>query len=141
MKLLALPAGAGLALGRVRADTVHTMGAIVPNHADVASVQFCSAGFLAATRRLAPSGAGGGLAETGIRTGERGRDGEERGPGPAEIAREDERPFGTSGRVLHAEANDRGAQDVARVGIGGVGAGRNFLSLTVADRSAAERTD
>ncbi len=31
---------------RVRADLVHTMGAIVPNRADLATVQFCHAAFL-----------------------------------------------------------------------------------------------
>jgi glycosyltransferase involved in cell wall biosynthesis len=39
---------AGLRLARARADIVHTMGAIVPNRADLASVHFCHAGFLGA---------------------------------------------------------------------------------------------
>lgn len=55
LKIVAFAALAGIALRRVTADTVHTMGAIVPNRTDVASVQFCSAGFLAVTRRLAPA--------------------------------------------------------------------------------------
>ena len=43
LKLLAFAAAAGLRLRGVRADLVHTMGAIVPNHADLATVQFCFA--------------------------------------------------------------------------------------------------
>jgi UDP-glucose:(heptosyl)LPS alpha-1,3-glucosyltransferase len=36
---------AGWALRRVRADVVHTVGAIVPNRVDLASVHFCHAGY------------------------------------------------------------------------------------------------
>jgi UDP-glucose:(heptosyl)LPS alpha-1,3-glucosyltransferase len=38
----------------VKSDLVHTLGAIVPNRADAAEVQFCHAGFRAVTGRLAP---------------------------------------------------------------------------------------
>lgn len=55
LKIVAFAAVAGFTLRRITADTVHTMGAIVPNRTDVASVQFCSAGFLNVTRRLAPA--------------------------------------------------------------------------------------
>jgi glycosyltransferase involved in cell wall biosynthesis/GT2 family glycosyltransferase len=41
---------------RVRADVVETMGAIIPNRIDVASVHFCHAGFVHATRRFVPPG-------------------------------------------------------------------------------------
>ncbi len=41
---------------RAGADLVHTCGALVPNRADVASVHFCHAGFVAANGRLAPEG-------------------------------------------------------------------------------------
>lgn len=46
----------GLRARGVRADLVHTMGAIVPNRADLASVQFCHAAFVERTRSLAPPG-------------------------------------------------------------------------------------
>ncbi|MGZ4400618.1 MAG: glycosyltransferase family 4 protein [Gaiellaceae bacterium] len=39
---------------RARADIVHTLGAIVPNRAHVATVQFCHAGFRDVVGRLAP---------------------------------------------------------------------------------------
>jgi UDP-glucose:(heptosyl)LPS alpha-1,3-glucosyltransferase len=45
---------AGFRLWRTRASLVHTMGAVVPNRADVATVQFCSAGFVERTGVLAP---------------------------------------------------------------------------------------
>ncbi len=45
---------AGVELARTRADLVHVLGPIVPNRADLATVQFCHAGFVAATGRLAP---------------------------------------------------------------------------------------
>lgn len=49
---------AGIALARARrtANAVHTLGAIVPNRVDLATVQFCHAGFVAATGRLTPPG-------------------------------------------------------------------------------------
>ncbi len=45
---------AGWTLRRETVDLVHTMGAIVPNRVDLANVQFCHAGFRAATGALAP---------------------------------------------------------------------------------------
>jgi glycosyltransferase involved in cell wall biosynthesis len=47
---------AGRALRGLRADVVHVLGAIVPGRADLATVQFCHAGFRAATGSLAPAG-------------------------------------------------------------------------------------
>ena len=44
----------GLRVRRSRADIVHTMGAIVPNRCDIATVQFCHAGYREATGALAP---------------------------------------------------------------------------------------
>ncbi len=38
-------------------ELVHSLGAIAPNHADVVTVQYCHAGSLAKTGRLAPRGA------------------------------------------------------------------------------------
>jgi glycosyltransferase involved in cell wall biosynthesis len=46
-----------LQVRRARADLVHTIGAIVPNGADVASVQFCHAGFRDAAGGFSPPGA------------------------------------------------------------------------------------
>lgn len=54
--LFALVVGARLARVRVRTQLVHTLGAIVPNRADVATIQFCVAGAVDATGRLAPAG-------------------------------------------------------------------------------------
>lgn len=45
---------AGIRVRRSRADIVHTMGAIVPNRCDIATVQFCHAGYREATGALAP---------------------------------------------------------------------------------------
>lgn len=45
---------AGLRLLRIRADLVHTLGAIIPNRCDVASVHSCHAGSRAKTGALAP---------------------------------------------------------------------------------------
>jgi glycosyltransferase involved in cell wall biosynthesis len=45
-----------LQLRKARTDLVHVCGALVPNRADVASVHFCHAGFVAANGRLAPEG-------------------------------------------------------------------------------------
>jgi glycosyltransferase involved in cell wall biosynthesis len=42
-------ARAGLELRRTRADLVHTLGALVPNRADLASVHFCHAAFQASS--------------------------------------------------------------------------------------------
>jgi glycosyltransferase involved in cell wall biosynthesis len=47
---------AGLRLRRASVDLVHTMGAVVPNRADVACVQFCHAGFAAVVGRRALEG-------------------------------------------------------------------------------------
>lgn len=47
---------AGLGLRRASVDLVHTMGAVVPNRADVACVQFCHAGFATAVGRRALEG-------------------------------------------------------------------------------------
>jgi glycosyltransferase involved in cell wall biosynthesis len=48
-----------LAVSRARRPgrLVHSLGAIVPNRVDVATVQFCHAGFYSATGRLGPPGA------------------------------------------------------------------------------------
>jgi glycosyltransferase involved in cell wall biosynthesis len=45
---------AGLRLRRIRSDLRQSEGAIVPNRVDVVSVQFCHAGYHAATGHLAP---------------------------------------------------------------------------------------
>lgn len=42
---------AGIRLSRTSADLIHTLGALVPNRADLASVHFCHAGFRAANVR------------------------------------------------------------------------------------------
>jgi len=47
----------GFAVGRSRSDLVHTLGAIVPNRVDVASLHFCHEGFRAATGALTSGGA------------------------------------------------------------------------------------
>jgi glycosyltransferase involved in cell wall biosynthesis len=41
---------AGIRAARVRADLVHTLGALVPNRANIATVQFCHAGYREANR-------------------------------------------------------------------------------------------
>jgi glycosyltransferase involved in cell wall biosynthesis len=48
---------AGARLARERFDLVCTVGAVVPNHADVAFVHYCHAGFVQATGGLAPDDA------------------------------------------------------------------------------------
>jgi len=48
---------AGVRLRWLRVDVVHTLGAIVPNRVDVATVHACHAGFVRATGALAPAGA------------------------------------------------------------------------------------
>jgi glycosyltransferase involved in cell wall biosynthesis len=45
LKFVLFLAVAAVRLARTQADLVHTMGAIVPNRADLACVQFCHAGF------------------------------------------------------------------------------------------------
>ena len=40
----------GISAARIRADVVHTLGALVPNRAHVATVQFCHAGYREAAR-------------------------------------------------------------------------------------------
>ena len=45
-----------LPLSRAQVELVHVLGAIAPNRADVVTVQYCHAGSLAKTGRLAPSG-------------------------------------------------------------------------------------
>jgi UDP-glucose:(heptosyl)LPS alpha-1,3-glucosyltransferase len=47
---------AGLRLARTKKTLVHTMGAVVPNRTDVATVQFCSAGFRERTGLLVSPG-------------------------------------------------------------------------------------
>ena len=42
---------------RTRCEIVHVCGAVIPNHADLASVHYCHAGYVASQNRLAPSGA------------------------------------------------------------------------------------
>ncbi|HET7568457.1 MAG TPA: glycosyltransferase family 4 protein [Gaiellaceae bacterium] len=54
LKILVFAAAAGLALRRRRPALVHTLGAVVPNRADLASVHFCATGLAAATGRNAP---------------------------------------------------------------------------------------
>jgi UDP-glucose:(heptosyl)LPS alpha-1,3-glucosyltransferase len=49
----------GLRLRSVQCDLVHTLGAIVPNRADAAEVQFCHAGFVRTAGALAPPGTAG----------------------------------------------------------------------------------
>jgi glycosyltransferase involved in cell wall biosynthesis len=56
LKFLAFAVLAGLRLRRSSVDLVHTVGAIVPNRIDVASVHFCHAGFRERTGSLAPPG-------------------------------------------------------------------------------------
>jgi glycosyltransferase involved in cell wall biosynthesis len=57
LKFVLFAVRAGLRLRRVEADLVHTLGAIVPNRTDLASVHFCHAGFRAATGSLGPESA------------------------------------------------------------------------------------
>lgn len=54
LKYILFFAIAGFRLWRCSYDLVHTMGALVPNRADVASVQYCHAGHRQATGALAP---------------------------------------------------------------------------------------
>lgn len=57
LKFVAFFVRAGLAVRRLNVDLVHTVGAIIPNRADLATVHFCHTGFCAVTGRLAPEGA------------------------------------------------------------------------------------
>jgi UDP-glucose:(heptosyl)LPS alpha-1,3-glucosyltransferase len=57
LKIVVFAVRAGLRLRRVEVDLVHTLGAIVPNRADLAAVHFCHAGLRAATGRLSPESA------------------------------------------------------------------------------------
>jgi UDP-glucose:(heptosyl)LPS alpha-1,3-glucosyltransferase len=54
LKFVAFWLRAGKALQGVDVDLVHTVGAIVPNRVDLASVHFCHTGFVAENHRLAP---------------------------------------------------------------------------------------
>jgi glycosyltransferase involved in cell wall biosynthesis len=57
LRFLVFYAVGAVRLRRVRAGLVHTLGAIVPNKAEVVSVQFCHAAFREAAGGLAPPGA------------------------------------------------------------------------------------
>lgn len=57
LKFLVFALLAGLELRRVHGSLVHTLGAIVPNRVDLATIQFCHAGFRTATGSLAPADA------------------------------------------------------------------------------------
>jgi glycosyltransferase involved in cell wall biosynthesis len=48
---------AGFRLRKLRVDLIHTLGAIVPNRIDIATVHACHAGFVRATNRLGPADA------------------------------------------------------------------------------------
>ena len=54
LKFVAFFVRASLALQATRVDLVHTIGAIVPNRADVAGIHFCHAGHQATTGHFAP---------------------------------------------------------------------------------------
>ena len=54
LKFLVFATAAGRAVAGLRADLVHTVGAIVPNPVDLATIHYCHAGHLAATGALAP---------------------------------------------------------------------------------------
>jgi glycosyltransferase involved in cell wall biosynthesis len=55
LKFLSFFVVAGTRLRRTRHDVVHTVGAIVPNHVDLASVHFCHASHRRTTGSLAPA--------------------------------------------------------------------------------------
>jgi glycosyltransferase involved in cell wall biosynthesis len=55
LKFLAFYVLAGLRLLRLRRDVTHTVGALIPNRADIASVHFCHAGSRAAAKRFPPT--------------------------------------------------------------------------------------
>lgn len=56
LKFVAFFVTAGLRLSRSPVDLVHSVGAVVPNRVDLASVHFCHAGFRERTGSLAPAG-------------------------------------------------------------------------------------
>ncbi len=47
---------AGMALRQLDVDLIHTVGAIVPNRIDLATISFCHAGYVAKERGLVPRG-------------------------------------------------------------------------------------
>jgi glycosyltransferase involved in cell wall biosynthesis len=57
LRLLTFFVRVSVPLARTRVELVHSLGAISPNRADVVTVQYCHAGSLAKTGRLAPRGA------------------------------------------------------------------------------------
>lgn len=57
LKFLLFYVRAALSLQRQHVDLTHSVGAVVPNHVDIASIHFCHAGFIASTGGLAPEGA------------------------------------------------------------------------------------
>ncbi|HEY2326050.1 MAG TPA: glycosyltransferase family 4 protein [Gaiellaceae bacterium] len=59
LKFLVFAVRAGLQLRRVRADLVHTMGAIVPNRSDLSTVQFVHRAFVTAAGRFSAPGSHG----------------------------------------------------------------------------------
>jgi len=59
LKFLVFAMRAGLQLRRVRADLVHTMGAIIPNRSDLSTVQFVHRAFVTAAGRFSPPGSHG----------------------------------------------------------------------------------
>ena len=74
------------------------------------------------------------LDEHVVGLGEDGRVADDRRVGPTEIAREDERSLFATGFVSHSQADDRRAEDVAGVQVGGVDAGRDLDLLLVVER-------
>lgn len=57
LKMLAFFVRGSLPLARARVDLVHTLGALIPNRANLISVHYCHAGARAKTGRLAPKDA------------------------------------------------------------------------------------
>ncbi len=57
LRLLMFFVRVSVPLARTRVELVHSLGAIAPNRADMVTVQYCHAGSLAKTGRLAPGGA------------------------------------------------------------------------------------
>ena len=56
LRILTFFVRVSLPLSRAQVELVHVLGAIAPNRADVVTVQYCHAGSLAKTGRLAPGG-------------------------------------------------------------------------------------